>query len=239
VQSGSVINLGPVQAVHIAMTNPFPCASAYAPQQVPPPKFFGQAQVVTGLAAAPVQRLWKLGWWSGPRTSQVWPLVGTLPGVSFNDLGEFQAIRGLGGSWGRSRQQYFAVNVGGLQARASLDEVEPTLASSTALYWDSAQPLQPTAVLTNTDSMTTLQQWLIAAAICLGIGGSLLASLLFDWARPPPQQDQPITRAGPSSACVTARQAQHSRPAAGPLVTFAFLAFLAWLLRAGRRRHTR
>jgi hypothetical protein len=239
VQTGSVINLGPVQAVHIAMTNPFPCASAYAPQQVPPPEFFGQAQVVTGLAAAPVQRPWKLGWWSGPRTSQVWTLVGTLPGVSFNDLGEFQAIRGLGGTWGRSRQQYFAVNVSGLQARASLDEVQPALASSTALYWDSAQPLQPTAVVTDTDSLSTLQQWLIAAAISLGIGGSLLASLVFEWARPPRPQDQPTTRAGPSSACVTARQAQPSRPAAGPLAAFALLAFLAWLLRAGRRRRTR
>ena len=115
-----MINLGSVQAVHIAMTNPFPCASAYAPQQVPPPQFRGMAQVVTGLAAAPVRRAWNLGWWSGPRTSQVWPLVGTLPGVTFNDLGEFQAIRGLGGSWGRARQHYFAVTAGVLQARDSL-----------------------------------------------------------------------------------------------------------------------
>ena len=234
VQSVSVINLGPVQAIHVAMTNPGPCASAYAPQQVPPPLFLGQAQVVTGLAAAPVQRSWKLGWWSGPRASQTWPLVGTLPGVKLTDLGEFQAVRGLGGSWGRSRQQYVAVDVGGLAPRASLDEVQPTLASSTSLYWDSAQPLRPTAEVTDTDSLSTLQQWQIAAAISLGIGGSLLASLVFEWARPWRAQDQPVTHAGASTARVTARQAQPSRPAARPLATLAFLALLAWLLRAGR-----
>jgi hypothetical protein len=120
-----------------------------------------------------------------------------------------------------------------------LDEVQPALVSSTALYWDSAQPLQPTAVVTDTDSMSTLQQWLIAAAISLGIGGALLASLVFEWARSPRPHDQPTTGAGPSSAYVAARQVQSARPAAGPLATFALLAFLAWLLRAGRRSRTR
>jgi len=50
-------------------------------------------------------------------------------------------------------------------------------ASSTALYWGSAQLLQATAEVTNTDSLSTWQQWQVAAAISLGIGGSLLASL--------------------------------------------------------------
>jgi hypothetical protein len=35
----------------------------------------------------------------------------------------------------------------------------------------------------NIDSMATLQHWLVAAGIGLGIGGSLLASLFVGWAR--------------------------------------------------------
>jgi hypothetical protein len=84
-----------------------------------------------------------------------------------------------------------------------------------------------------------LEQWLIAAAISLGIFGSLLASLLFEWARTPRPQDQPGNRPGRSSPDVMAHQAQPSGPAPGLLAACAFLALLAWVLRAGRRRRTR
>ncbi|HEY5986943.1 MAG TPA: hypothetical protein VIV12_11290, partial [Streptosporangiaceae bacterium] len=57
--------------------------------------FDGQGQEITGEAAAPVERAWRMGWWSGPRTSQSWPLIGNIPGVSDQDLGEFQALSGL------------------------------------------------------------------------------------------------------------------------------------------------
>ena len=56
-------------------------------------------------------------------------------------------------------------------------------ADNLSLTWNSLQPLRPSARLTNIDSMAIWQQWLVAAGIGLGIGGSLLASLLFEWAR--------------------------------------------------------
>ncbi|MGH3224236.1 MAG: hypothetical protein ACRDPY_37070 [Streptosporangiaceae bacterium] len=231
--TGHVINLGLVQAVHIDMNQPGQCISAYAPQQVPPPDFGGQAQVVTGLAAAPVQRQWNLGWWSGPRTAQVWPLVGAFPGVS--DSGTFQGLYGLSGSWIRFTRQYFAVNVGNLEARALVDEVRPAPASSTGLDWESSQPLLPTAQVTNTDSLSAWQEWLIGASICLGIGGSLLASALFEWARPIRPTDHPVNDRHHSNARVEAVPAQRSNPAAGGWAVVAILALLAWLLRTGRR----
>ena len=78
--TGTVIDLGPVQAVSLTMASPGKCASAYATQQ-PEPLFLGQAQDISGQAAAPVQRQWRLGWWAGPRTSEDWPLIGNLPGI--------------------------------------------------------------------------------------------------------------------------------------------------------------
>ena len=100
--SGAELDLGPVQAIHLTMSHPTKCASAYSANKTPPPLFLGQDQIITGQAAAPVQRQWSLGWWSGPRTSQSWPLIGDIPGVSFNDLGEFRALTGLSGAWTRN-----------------------------------------------------------------------------------------------------------------------------------------
>jgi hypothetical protein len=142
------------------------------------PLFLGQAQIISGQAAAPVQRQWRLGWWAGPRTRQDWPLVGNLPGIRNQDLGAFLALDSLHGSWVRFAQQYNAVSAGGLQADASIDEARPHLASDTSLDWNSAQPLEPNAVVTDTTALTRWQNWLVCAGIFLAIGGSLLASLL-------------------------------------------------------------
>jgi hypothetical protein len=224
-------DLGPVQAIHITMTSPVKCASAYSTQQ-PAPQFFGQAQVITGQAAAPVERQWRLGWWAGPRSSQSWPSIGGLPGVSDNDLGEFLALDGLHGAWMRLTQQYFAVSVGGLQARASVDEARPSLSSSTSLDWEGTQPLQPTAVVTNTTSMSAWQNWLVGAGIFLGIGGSLMASLLYDWTRPNQSQANLSDDA--------ARQARQERPANSThrvAATTAAVILLAWFI-GSRRRQT-
>lgn len=114
-----------------------------------------------------------------PRTSQSWPLIGNVPGVSDQDLCEFQAFGGLRGAWTRFIPQYFAVGVGGLNSSASVDEARPQTASDTGLSWESAQPIQPVAVVTDTTAMNEWQNWLVAAGILLGIGGSLLASLLY------------------------------------------------------------
>jgi hypothetical protein len=221
--TGTLLDLGPVQAIHLTMSHPPKCASPYSAQQAPPPLFLGQGQTITGQAAAPVQRQWRLGWWSGPRTSQSWPLIGDLPGISFNDLGEFRALKGLSGAWFRPGRQYVAVSVGALLSRVIVDQARPQPTSATGLDWDGAQPIQPIAVVTDATSMNTWQNWLVAAGIFLGIGGSLLASLLYEWARPsraggpveeptpqPPLQQPP--RAHPQATESPAQPASSSPP---------------------------
>jgi hypothetical protein len=229
--TGIRFDLGPVQVIYITMTSPVKCASAYSAQQ-PIPQFFGQVQVITGQAAAPVERQWRLGWWAGPRSSQSWPSIGGLPGVSDNDLGEFLAVDGLHGAWMRCTKQYFAVSVGGLQARALVDESRPSLSSSTSLDWAGTQPMQPIAVVTNTKSMSAWQNWLVGAGIFLGIGGALMASLLYDWARPKQTQATPS-----DDAALQVRQERSANSTYRTVATTAAVILFAWII-GSRRRQT-
>jgi hypothetical protein len=210
--TGSVIDLGPVQAISLTMPAPGKCASAFSAKQ-PEPFFHGQEQTIKGLAAAPVERQWRLGWWAGPRSSEVWPLIGDLPAISEGEHGAFQALDGLHGAWARPLDQYNTVSVGGLNANASVDEAQPELSSDTDLTWDSAQPLQPNAIVTNTLSMSRWQNWLVWAGIFLGIGGSLLASLLYDLARP-----KPVYGAPQASTVHLQARAQRTKTSVKPLM---------------------
>jgi hypothetical protein len=228
--TGIPFDLGLVQAIDITMTSPVKCAFAYSTQQ-PLPKFFGQVQVVTGQAAAPVERQWRLGWWTGPRSSQSWPSIGGLPGVNDNDLGEFLALDSLHGAWMRLTQQYFAVSVGSLQPRALVEESRPSLSNSTSLDWEDTQPLQPIAVVTNTTSLNAWQNWLVGAGIFLGIAGSLMASLFYDWARP--KQSQATLHDD------AAGQVRQERPATSThrtAATTAAVLLLAWIIGSRRRK---
>jgi hypothetical protein len=178
-----------------------------------------------------VQRQWRLGWWAGPRTSEDCPLIGILPGVRDQDLGAFLALDGLRGAWVRPTRQYNSVSVGGLPANASVDEAQPKLASDTDLDRDSAQPLQPDAVVTDTLSMNRWQNWLVRAGIFLGIGGSLIASLLHEWARPS------LARGDPSINAVQPQApAQRTQTALKSLTIAVVLVILARAIRASRRR---
>lgn len=213
------------------MSHPGRCASNYSAEQTLPPPFLGQSQVIAGQADAPVQRQWRLGWWSGPRSSQSWPLVGDFPGVSFNDLGEFRALSGLSGAWIRPGRQYIAVSAGGLQPRALVDYARPQPSTATGLDWDSAEPLQPIAVVTNTTAMNAWQNWLVAAGILLGIGGALLASLLFEWARPS-RQPNPAQEPTPQSPT----RPYYSQPTGHRLTKSAIGLLLTWVVITRRHR---
>lgn len=67
-----------------------------------------------------------------------------------------------------------------------IDATSPTSINptTTTLDWLSSNPINPTVRLTDTSAMAALQQWLVVAAVGLGIGGSMLASLAFEWLRP-------------------------------------------------------
>jgi hypothetical protein len=226
--AGEVIDLGPVQAVRLQMPSPDKCASAFTTGQ-PEPPFLGQSQIVSGQAGAPVERQWRLGWWAGPRSSEAWPLIGNLPGISDQDLGSLQALNGLHGAWVRPLDQYNSVSVGGLKANASVDEAQPELSSDTDLTWESAQPLQPNAVITNTLALSRWQNWLVWAGIFLGIGGSLLASLLYDIARPEP------VRAEPPGAAHPEVRAPEIKAGLKPLIGAVVLVVIAQVFRSRRR----
>lgn len=227
--TGAVIDLGAVQAVSLSMAAPGKCESAYSDKQ-PEPPFLGQGQMISGQAAAPVERQWRLGWWIGPRSSEAWPLIGNLPGIRDQDLGSFQAINGLHGAWVRPLDEYNSVSVGALKANASVDEAQPELSSDTDLTWDSTQPLQPNAIVTNTLSMSRWQNWLVWAGIFLGIGGSLLASLLYDVARRSPARDDPVPNAVQPQA-----PAEGAKLVAKLLTTAVVLAALTQAIKARRR----
>jgi hypothetical protein len=142
--------------------------------------FSGQALTMTGRAGAAVERDWSapFKWWSGPRTSQVWPLIGTIPGVPPAELGVFHGVEGLRGDWRRPLRQYFAVDVGALTSKTSVELARPEPSESTALSWRNNSPITPIARIVNTDALTMWQQRLVLATIWLSIGGSLLAALV-------------------------------------------------------------
>jgi hypothetical protein len=181
---GTVFHLGPVQVLRLTYTWVPPCAAPASAQTQPPfPAFGGAAELESGLAMAPVRRDSQVLWWIGPRSSQYWPLIGVLPGFPPGDAGAFTGVQGLSGLWSRPVPEYVEVEAGGLAARASLDEVQPQPVSTTGLDWQGVPPMEPTARVTDVDAMSAWQQRLVVAGIALGIGGSLLASWLFELGR--------------------------------------------------------
>ena len=70
--------------------------------------------------------------------------------------------------------------------------------------------------------MNRWQNWLVWAGIFLGIGGSLLASLLYEWARPNPAHSYP-----PSNPVQPQAPAQRTKTALKPLTTAVVLVILA------------
>lgn len=169
-QSAASWDLGAAQLIHIAIDQPTSCVPSASPEQ---PVQAGSVEIVAGLARAPVQRTATFHGLVGPRSSQVWPLVGGFPIVPTGDLGEFREVRGISGSWMVPPSLHEKVSIGSLAARVSVDLALPPPTDTTSLTWNSARPLSPAVRLTDVDAMAAWQRYLVAAGICLGIGGSL------------------------------------------------------------------
>ena len=178
--NGDSWELGSVQLVDLKMDSVPPCLPAGSPND---PLSVATGYVVAGVAGAPVGRKATFLGLQGPRSGQSWPMAGAFPGLPIELKGEFTGVRGLSGSWIIPTVLHNQVSAGGLSPRATVDLSQPAPADNLSLTWNSLQPLRPSARLTNIDSMAIWQQWLVAAGIGFGIGGSLLASLLFEWAR--------------------------------------------------------
>jgi hypothetical protein len=187
-----VFNLGRVQVVDLTFNYTPAC-----PKKSVGIVSFGESEGVTGRVLAPVERYWSgpWGWWYGPHSSEVWPLVGAFPGPSNSDGGTFNGFRGLDGPWTRPPEM-IEVSAGGLTARATVDTARPALSDSSGLNWSSYSAITPEARITNTDDLAGWQQDLLPAGVALGIGGALLSSLLFEWLRPRPHVKE-APRPGP------------------------------------------
>jgi hypothetical protein len=195
---GTVINLGAVQLVRISLPDVRPCPAIPGSQ---PPGILpgGSDEAIIGLTHGPVQQSWAGPWdlWHGPRARQAWPLTGAFPGVPTGVLGNFVAIRGLSGSWTRPVEEYAQVSAADVPVTWSIDSTTPA-SGPYPLTWQGRTPVSPVAQLTDSPSLALLQDWLVIFAVGLGIAGSMLASLLFEWLRPRPQHTT-ATNNGPPS----------------------------------------
>lgn len=152
----------------------------------------GHGVQVTGQTAASLRTSPSVLGLTGARSSFVWPLTGGLPGVPAANKGEFTALRGMEGEWIIPPRAVNEVDLGALSGAALVEGVIPPLADTAKLKWSSPSPLQPVVRLTNVVAAAELQQWLVPLGILLGVTGSILASMLFEWVkqRPRPTRDE-------------------------------------------------
>ncbi|MFL6127124.1 hypothetical protein [Actinophytocola sp.] len=236
----TVWHLGPVQEIRIVIDHPTPC---FGPAGADQHFTSGTGTTVSGVAQGPIQRTGSFWGINGPRTSQVWPLIGGFPTAPQGMLGLFTGLDGLQGTWSIPAVLHKQIVSGGLTARATVDVAIPPLADASRVVWDSATPLRATARVTNIDDMDWWQNWLIGGGIFLGVGASLLASLLFEMLRPK-RDARSAVAAPPESSAARVPQLEptghkplstSTRAPATALVVVAALAVVAYVLR--RPRH--
>jgi hypothetical protein len=161
-----------------------PCRSAYDRRSEAPTRD-GYTMVLRGpLRGATVhQGFAPLG--LGPvRQAQSWPLLGQVPVFNPADHGAFRFGPRIPGLWIRPFASYFGVQVGLLDGKASVDFARPRPADSESLSWTNPEPIAAKARVTNVDNLNKWQTASVAAAIFLGIGGSILAATIFEAVRP-------------------------------------------------------
>ena len=114
------------------------------------------------------------------------------------------AVSGLSGSWARPVQEYAQVSADDVPVSWSVDSAMPAASGPYPLIWQSRTPVSPIAQLTDGPSLALLQDWVVIFAVGLGIAGSMLASLLFEWLRPRPQQAAADSHSQPPGSRVPA-----------------------------------
>lgn len=202
----TVWHLGSVQKIPIVIDQPTPCVKPSGDEGL----VIGSGTTVAGLAQGPIQRAGNILGVNGPHTGQVWPLMGTFPPAHQRLLGLFTGLGGLQGEWSIPAVLHKRVVSGNLTARAIVDGATPALADTSKVVWDSGTPFRATVRITNIDDLDRWQSWLMAGGILLGVGASLLASLLFEWLRPVIDV-RPTLRAEPGSSTLPMPQSAPTR----------------------------
>lgn len=153
----------------------------------PESPFFGTAMVVSGRARGAVETYshGPLGVWAGPRSTQSWPYLGSLPGIDPRSLGEFRFDQGLApGAWRRPSRSQFNVDVGALTEKATVDFARPTPSNATSLNWSQTEPYSAVARVTDEEALGSWKTFLVFATIALGVGASFLAALFLGLLKP-------------------------------------------------------
>lgn len=235
---GQPFDFGAVQLVRITLPA-FPCAPAPA---VPGAGGFdGAALEIAGYAGAPFQQSWNgpWGWWQGPHAVQAWPLAGALPGTS-GAHGAFTGLSGISGQWVRPDAS-IEISTPDIPLDQSIDSAIPEPSDPAVASWSGSDGMNPVARLTDEPSLAVLQDWIVVFAIGLGIGGSMLASLLFEWLRPHPARTsqastQPVYQARRVPARHFRPTARTSGRSSNRAALLAAVLLIAWA-RLRRSRH--
>lgn len=145
-------------------------------QNTSPPMF-----EIQGFLSAPLQQSWSGPWglWHGPHASQSWPELGSVAAPP----GPFILV-GIAGKWALPSSLDINAATDAIIPGWSVDSTMPGSSTPNTLAWSSANDISASGQLTDTASVSLLQDWIVICAIGFGIGGAMLASLLFDWIRP-------------------------------------------------------
>jgi hypothetical protein len=173
---GSVTQYRDVQVVQVSLRNLPRCIGSVANDG-----FAGVGFRIEGEAASPVSTS------AGGllrAAVQRWsmPLVGSFPSAGIQ-AGVFRIDGAIRGEFVRPIPLGAAVDAGPIPLRLDLSDSRPATDSVNRANWYLPQPFQATAKVRDASYQSTLQNWNAFCAIALGVFGSIVASMLFEWAR--------------------------------------------------------
>ena len=223
--------LGTVQSVSVDVPYVIPCV---------PDQFAPQIQV-SGTLEGPWMETSSLfdGFLQGPHASLSFPLVGEFwesvnGGVQSPLASRPFTVSGLAGTWTHPDHQQVLIEPD-ISPDWSVNSAAPTQSPwSTVPFWTSTNGISPIATLSDPSQVAAIQAWIVILAVGFGIGGSLLASLLFEILRPPREHHEAVVRHGEPST-----PEQQSPPLKQSRAPMAILSGLAALLLLGYLRQRR
>lgn len=229
----TVWHLGSVQEIPIVIDQPDPCAvSEDGDEEL----IIGAGTTAAGFARGPVERIGNVWGINGPRTIQSWPLVGGFPSAPPSLLGRFTGLDGLEGEWLIPPTLNKRIISGSLTVRATVDGAIPPLADTSKILWESKQTFRASARVTNIDDLERWQNLLMASGIVLGVGASLVASLLFEWLRSTHEASAVVSSTSVSPPYEGDVSASSPPSRSNAALVFATLALVAYLSQRRWRR---
>jgi hypothetical protein len=170
-----VAELGSVRYVNIDLVKISPCSALLANGRI--------EMQISGHLDSPEFHISSelLGILHGPHASLSGPTIGTPPDGSF-DLPPFE-VTGEPGNWVPPAHINVRISMD-TPIDWSMDTATPEPSDTDRPAWSSRGAIEPAAQFTNSPLMVSLENWLVLFEIGLGVGGGLVASLIFDFLRP-------------------------------------------------------